>query len=104
MEFCSVYCTNTMKMDSLQRWILIHSIIYYEMDRSLVTDKVFDDNCRQLVGLIESDPESHKKTDLYYVFNDFDGSTGFDLYHRLNRVDKRRYKNEAINAVRVCRR
>ena len=104
MEFCSVYCTDEMKIDSLERWILIHSIIYYEMDNSIVTDSVFDGNCRQLVELIRTSPESFENSDLYYVFKDFDGSTGFDLYHRLDRIDKIRYKREAINALRVCNR
>lgn len=99
IKFCTVYCTDEMKIDSLQNWILVQSIIYYELNDSLVTDKVFDNNCRQLIELIKNNKEVHKGTDLYYIFKDFDGSTGFHLYHRLNKQDKIKYKKKAISAL-----
>lgn len=104
MKFCSPYNTGLMKMDSLQRWILVQSIIYYELNKSIVSDKVFDKNCKDLVDLIRvSKYGEHKKTDLYYVFKDFDGSTGFYLYHNLCKSDKEKYMKEAIFALKVCK-
>lgn len=95
-----------MKIDSLQNWILIQSIIYYELNNSLVSDRVFDNNSKQLVELIQKNKGNgiHKSTKLYYIFKDFDGSTGFDLYHRLNKEDKEKYKSKAISALKVCKR
>lgn len=103
MIMCSPYNTKLMEMDSLQRWILIHSIIYYELNYSVVLDSVFDNNCKDLIELIKSNPDIHKDTDLYYVFKDFDGSTGFDLYSQLCGSDKIKYMREAEHALRVCK-
>lgn len=58
------------------------------MDNSIVEDKVFDANARQLVQMQHDYPEDTMASDYYYVFYDFDGSTGFDLYHRLSKQDK----------------
>lgn len=62
--------------------------MYYELNTTLVSDKMFDANAQQLVGLQSSYPQDAKKSAYWYVFNDFDGSTGFHLYNRLNRRDK----------------
>ena len=74
-------------MDFLQRKIIINSILYYELDNPLMNDKEYDELSRQLVEL-------HKEVDIEstqygYVMYDFDGSTGFDLYSRLNDKDKK---------------
>lgn len=70
----------------------------------MVSDRVFDNNCKQLVKLISKNKDIHKRTDLYYIYHDFDGSTGFDLYHRLNKKDKLKYKKKALSAIKICRR
>lgn len=75
-------------MQSLQRWIVVHSILYYEMDNSIVDDKMFDNNCRQLVKMQKDNPIEAKQTAYWYIFKDFDGTTGYDLYGRLNQNDK----------------
>lgn len=79
------------RIDFLQRKIILNSIWYYELDTSKMTDKEFDDLCKQLVKLQSEIPEPYtiiKDTQYGYVFYDFDGSTGFHLYHRLNNEDK----------------
>ena len=87
MKFNNPYFDNTEKMELLQRWIIVQSILYYELDYSIVTDKVFDDNCKQLVKMMDKYPKSLKKTSYYYCMHDFDGATGFDLPSRLNEKD-----------------
>lgn len=88
MEFKNPYWSNKLKMSALQRWIIVHSILYYELDDSIIEDKVFDDNAKQLVQMQKQFVEEAKGTDYWYVFHDFDGTTGFDLYDRLNKHDK----------------
>jgi hypothetical protein len=90
MNFINPYFTEKEKIDALQRWILVQSFLYYETDLQLVTDKVYDDNCKQLVGYQNEFRKAFKSSMYYYVFHDFDGSTGFDLYYRLNKEDKER--------------
>lgn len=88
MKFLSPYWTDKVKIDTLSRWILIHSYLYYELDHSIVPDHMFDNNCNQLLGFIEATPKEFKRSRYYYAFKDFDGSSGFGLYQRLNREHK----------------
>lgn len=88
MEFRNPYWSNKLRISTLQRWILVHSILYYEMDSSIVSDKMFDKNAYQLVGMQNKFPDEAKESDYWYVFYDFDASTGFHLYDRLTKKDK----------------
>jgi hypothetical protein len=89
MEFKNPYWSNKLKMSALQRWIIVHSILYYEMDSSIVSDKMFDANARQLVKMQKQYSDEATQTDYWYAFYDFDGSTGFDLFGRLKNKDRR---------------
>lgn len=89
MKFINPYWSTKLKISALQRYILIHSYIYYELNDSLIDDKMFDVNSRQLVQMQREDSEGAEQSDYWYVFYDFDGSTGFDLFHRLNEDDKK---------------
>ena len=75
------------KINYMQRRIILCSIAYYELDSSPVSDRQYDEWCKDLIALIHacSVPEN---SEYWYVFYDFDGTTGFDLYHRLNEHDK----------------
>ena len=79
--------TNLERCSVLQRKILIHSILYYELNKTILSDAEFDKMCRKLLIGIKHTKNYHR-SDYYYVFYDFDGSTGFDLYHRLEDDDK----------------
>ena len=71
----------------LQRKIIINAILYYELNTSPLSDKEYDELSRQLVGL-QKDIDI-QQTQYEYVMYDFDGTTGFDLYSRLNEHDKK---------------
>ena len=71
----------------LQRKIIINAILYYELNTSPLSDKEYDELSRQLVGL-QKDIDI-RQTQYGYVMYDFDGTTGFDLYSRLNEQDKK---------------
>lgn len=83
-----------MKVDFLQRKIIVNSILYYELNFSTISDSEFDSLCKQLVELQKTIDIS--ATQYGYAFHDFDGSTGFDLYHRLTDHDKRYLYNIAL--------
>lgn len=95
MKWANPYETLVDKINSLEWWIIIHSCLYYELNDSIVTDKFFDANCKQLLELIELIDFDHSKLSYHYVFGDFDGNTGFDLYHRLSGRHKERAKHAA---------
>lgn len=84
-----IYWSDATKIGYLQRYIIIHSIIYYELNNSVISDKEFDSAARQLVKMQkQSEHCSLKDTMYYYCMYDFDGSTGFYLYDRLIPFDK----------------
>ena len=82
-----IYWSNKLKCDYLQRQILVHSIIYYELNNSVITDKNYDTLCKQLLEL-KAETENYNETQYYYVFRDFTGETGFYLYNSLNKSDR----------------
>ena len=83
MQWSNPYVSNQTKMEMLQRWLIIHASIYYNYNSNVVTDKQWDANAYQLVDMMERYPKTYKKTFYYYIMDDFDGSTGFDLIGRL---------------------
>lgn len=101
MKFSNPYWSPTLRISFLQRYILVHSILYYEMDTSIISDKEFDDNARQLVSLQSEFSEHAAKSDYWYIFYDFDASTGFHLYGRMNKHDKEYLSNIAQHVLAV---
>ena len=94
----NVYWTDKMKADFLQRVILIHSYLYYELDSQKWTDSKFDKVSKQLVNIQNQHKEAWVKehTQYGYAFYNFDGSTGFDLWYRLNEEDQKLIKQHAL--------
>lgn len=96
MKFANPYWSKAEKASMLQRWIAVHSFLYYELNENVVSDRSFDDNCNQLVKLLDSMTEEEKKrTRLWYAFFDFEGSTGFHLSGRLTECDREVVERDA---------
>lgn len=83
-----IYWSDIVKASYLQRQIIIHSIIYYELNKNVISDKKFDSISKQLISLSKKLKNEYKKTEYYYCFKDFDGNTGFYLYDSLKERDK----------------
>lgn len=81
-----------MRIEFLQRVILVHSYLYYMLDDSVWTDKHYDEIARQLTNIQKEHTEEWLKvnTQYGYVFYDYDGTTGFDLWYRLKQKDKQK--------------
>ena len=80
--FKNPYLTDESKIRMLQRWILVHSYIYYVKDSNIVYDSEYDKNTQQLLKLMKENPKT--KTEFSYVFKNFESGTGFYLYSSLN--------------------
>lgn len=96
----SIYWSTEAKISFIQRRIIVASIIYYQLNESVISDKDYDELSKQLVYLKNKYPEAYKKSDYYYAMYDFDGSTGFDLPDRLSRSDYKRVNEIAHIIVR----
>lgn len=67
------------KISQRRRQILVHSIIYYRLGDSIITDYQWADWAKELVQLQEQYPDIAKTCPLADAFEDFDVSTGFNL-------------------------
>lgn len=93
--------TSKQKVEALQRYVLVHSVLYYEMDTSVISDKRFDKVSRLLADKIQKfGSKKISATQYGYVFKDFDGSTGFDLPDRLNDRDRDHIRQIATYVLR----
>lgn len=81
----------------LQRKIILNCIAYYKLNTNALSDREYDELSKQLVAL-QKDIQIDQ-TQYGYVMYDFDGTTGFDLYDRLNDTDKEYLMNIACHAL-----
>ena len=83
------YWNNKTRIEYIQRRIIVFSIMYYELSESPLDDEQYDSIAYQLVEYMNTTPkEILEQTKYWYVFYDFDGSTGFYLPYRLTEEDK----------------
>lgn len=93
---CVPYMTLAMRISIMQRAIIINSIRYYEMSNPLMPDRDFDIACKTLIDMYnKATNEELELTDYWYCMHDFDGTTGYDLYGRLQPEDKEKLYNIA---------
>lgn len=67
------------KIQQRRLQILVHSCIYYEYDTNIVTDAKWNEWAKELVELQKRYPKESKLVIYAKDFQDFDGSTGFNL-------------------------
>lgn len=103
MKFQNPYLNIKQRIETLQRWILVHSYLYYERDASIVDDLKFDSNARQLVQMMKDNKYETKSSHYYYAFKGFDGTTGFDLYVKLNGMHQRLVQRDAEYLISITK-
>lgn len=67
------------KIQQRRLQMLVHSCIYYEMNKNIISDKAWDSMAKELVVLQKENPAISEKVMWYDAFKDWDGSTGMDL-------------------------
>ena len=88
------------KIDFLQRYIIVHSYIYYELNNNIISDRKYDEKSKELVWYKNNYPELWKKSEYYKQFgDDYNGSTGFMLYHDLSESQKEIIRNIAYMVI-----
>lgn len=74
----------------LQRFIIVHSYIYYELDDNVISDREYDLKSKQLVEYKNDYPDLWKNSEYYKQFgDDYTGATGMTLYHDLDDKQKK---------------
>ena len=95
------YLTTQEYIDFLQRFIIIHSYIYYELNNNVITDKYYDEKSKELTKLKQEYPDLWKSSMYYEQFGDeYNGSTGFTLYHDLGEKEQQRIRSIAFSVLR----
>jgi len=95
-----IYWSDATKISFLQRYIIVHSALYYEKNESKITDATFDATAKQLVKMQRENREAFKRSQYYYCMKDFDGTTGFYLYSRLTEKDKKIINSIIFSMIR----
>ena len=66
--------------------ILVHSLLYYELDINLVSDHQWQSWAQELVALQKQYPEASERVIFYEAFRKFDGSSGYHLPYKDHQV------------------
>lgn len=83
------------RINFLQRFIIVHSYIYYELDDNILSDREYDAKAKELMQYRLDYPELWKSSEYYEQFGDeYTGATGFTLYHDLSD-----YKKEIVRSI-----
>lgn len=66
--------------------ILVHSLLYYELDISLISDHQWAERAQELASLQNAHPDIASRVIFADAFKGFDASTGFNLPYRDEQV------------------
>lgn len=98
------------KIQQRRYQILVHSLLYYDADISLVSDAMWSKWAQELVELQEAHPAIAEKVIFANAFKDFDGSSGFNLPYRDEQIVNIAYRllkthdsAESENALHILR-
>ena len=87
-------------IDFLQRYIIVHSYIYYELGDNVISDMQYDKKSKELVKHKDDYPDLWKSSEYYKQFgDDYNGATGFTFYHDLNDRQKKIIQSIAFNII-----
>lgn len=87
-------------IDFLQRFIIVHSYIYYELNNNVVSDKFYDAKAKELTKLKNEYPELWESSQYYKQFGgDYNGATGFTLYHDLDEKEQEKIRSIALSIL-----
>lgn len=67
------------QIEYLRKKLLVHSIIYYRLNESIVTDEKWAQWALRLEALTKDNPKEAEFAFLHEEFKDFDHSTGYNL-------------------------
>lgn len=79
----SVFCYASIPyINRLERMILVHSYIYYELGENIISDDFFDCISNDLLKCMSENRENFMNSDYFKCFADFDGNSGYYLDYK----------------------
>lgn len=106
MNFGNPYWSMQTKIELLEKWILVHSYLYYEEDNGIVPDAMFDNNCRQLRAYCRANRSDFQKSKYYRAFGEYiaqESNSGYWLYKKLNYKEKAIIRRDAMICANMKR-
>lgn len=92
------------QIDWLARYVLIHSIAYYDFNYNMITDKQYDDKMKQLEQLINDNKEIALTQCRYRnILKDFTSASGFDLKYKLTDAHREYLEHLTQNIINLTR-
>lgn len=93
--------SNLETIQLLQRWILVQSFTYYELNDNLVDDHTYDNNVRSLFEYRSKYPEDYAKSRYALIFENYEEgcTSGFELIERVRKYDPELYRHIHIDAA-----
>jgi len=67
------------RFNQLELQMLVHSLLYYGMNKNIISDNFFDHIMYEFVDMKNKYPEELKQSSHYEDFADFEGATGCNL-------------------------
>lgn len=59
----------------LERLILVHAHIYYDLDFNIISDSEYEKFSRELLAIMKQYPKEFKESKYYSYFKDYEGSS-----------------------------
>ena len=101
-EFPVCLWRESAQISYLQNYIAVHSIIYYRLNESIISDHRFDFAAKQLKQMQDdADIDTLLESRYYYAFSDFNGSTGFGLFRKLSHQDYEKFLDIAQRVLKM---
>lgn len=74
------------KINQREYQILVHSFLYYKLDKNIIDDSKFDFFMYDLVELMKNHENEFLKSVFYSEFKSFEGGTGADLKYDTEQI------------------
>lgn len=93
--------TITDQIQSLQRWILVQSFIYYELNENIATDHQYDNNVNLLFTIRKLYPREYAESRYNVIFENYEEgcTSGFELLEKVRKLDPELHHHLHIDAM-----
>jgi NAD-dependent DNA ligase len=81
--------TTVERIDWLCRKLIIHSIIYYDYNTNIISDKEYDKCAKELEFLLNENNSIVSECYYHECLKDYSSATGFDLKYKLTEEHKK---------------